>query len=136
VPLEPQEPEGLQGTSPMYRGTSLTKTSALLGPYSRTMHKALHVWWVLRGWAFLMSEVPLQASPEWLYTVTSTRCIMGLVPRRLRQGPSEGARGCQVQRLGAECVWVSVNRIKKKGQPENREGPDVRIESYPFTPTC
>ena len=36
---------------PYYRGTSLIRNSALLGPYSKTMHRAL--WWVL-GWvAFL-----------------------------------------------------------------------------------
>ena len=35
----------------VYRGTSLIKNSALLGPYSRTMHRAL--WWVLERVAFL-----------------------------------------------------------------------------------
>ena len=30
-----------------YRGTSLIRNSALLGPYSRTLHRAL--WWVLGG---------------------------------------------------------------------------------------
>ena len=39
------------------RGTSLIRNSAFLGPYSRTMHRAL--WWVLGGGRFLMSEVPL-----------------------------------------------------------------------------
>ena len=33
------------------RGTSLIRNSALLGPYSGTMHGAL--WWVLGGVAFL-----------------------------------------------------------------------------------
>jgi len=43
--------------TPSYRGTSLIRNSALLGPYSRTMHRAL--WWVLGGGRFLMIEVPL-----------------------------------------------------------------------------
>ena len=42
----------------VYRGTTLIINSALLGPYIRTMFRAL--WWVLLGGGrFLMSEVPL-----------------------------------------------------------------------------
>ena len=40
-----------------YRETSLIRNSAPLGPYSRTMPRAL--WWSLGGGLFLMSEVPL-----------------------------------------------------------------------------
>jgi len=40
-----------------YRGTSRIRNSAPLGPYSRSMSRAL--WWSLGGWLFLMSEVPL-----------------------------------------------------------------------------
>ena len=40
-----------------YRGTSLIRNSAPLGPYSRTMPRAL--WWSYGGGRFLMSEVPL-----------------------------------------------------------------------------
>ena len=40
-----------------YRGTSLIRNSALLGPYGRTMHRALR--WVLEGGRFRMSEVTL-----------------------------------------------------------------------------
>ena len=39
------------------RGTSLIRTSAPLGPYSRTMPRAL--WWSRGGALFLLSEVPL-----------------------------------------------------------------------------
>ena len=45
------------------RGTSLIRNSALLGPYSRTMHRAL--WWVLGGGRFIISEVPLYVSPKY-----------------------------------------------------------------------
>ena len=40
-----------------YKGTSLIRNSALLGPFSRTMHRAL--WWILGRGRFRMSEVPL-----------------------------------------------------------------------------
>ena len=40
-----------------YRGTSLMRNSAPLGPYSRTMPRAL--WWYQGGGLVLMSEVPL-----------------------------------------------------------------------------
>ena len=40
-----------------YRGTSLRRNRTPLGPYSRTMHRAL--WWPYGGLLFLMSEVPL-----------------------------------------------------------------------------
>ena len=40
-----------------YRGTSLIRNSAPLGPYSGTMPRAL--WWPWGGGLFLMSEVPL-----------------------------------------------------------------------------
>ena len=39
------------------RGTSLIRNCLLLGPYSRTMPRALRLSWV--GGQFLMSEVPL-----------------------------------------------------------------------------
>ena len=39
------------------RGTSLIRNSPLVGPYSRTMSRAL--WWPKGGGVFLMSEVPL-----------------------------------------------------------------------------
>ena len=41
----------------MYRATSLIRNSAPLGPYSRTMPRALR--WSYRGVPFLVSEVPL-----------------------------------------------------------------------------
>ena len=41
----------------LYRGTSLIRKRAPLGPYSRTMPRAL--WWPYGGLLFLMSEVPL-----------------------------------------------------------------------------
>ena len=44
----------------MYRGTSLNKERLLLGPYSRTMSKA--IWRSCGGGRFLMSEVPLYVS--------------------------------------------------------------------------
>ena len=40
-----------------YRGTSLMRNSASVGPYSRNVPRAL--WWSLREGLFLMSEVPL-----------------------------------------------------------------------------
>ena len=40
-----------------YRGTSLIRNSATLGPYSRNTPRAL--WWSYGGGRFLMSEVPL-----------------------------------------------------------------------------
>ena len=43
-----------------YRGTSLTGTPPLLGPYSRTIPGV--IWWSQGGWRFLMSEAPLQRS--------------------------------------------------------------------------
>ena len=43
-----------------YRGTSLIRNSAPLGPYSRTMPRAL--WWSMGGVLFLVSEVPLKGS--------------------------------------------------------------------------
>ena len=54
---EPRAGGGSFGNPKPYRGTSLIRNSALLGPYSRTMHRAL--WWVPGGDHFLMSEVPL-----------------------------------------------------------------------------
>ena len=41
----------------LYRGTSLIRNSALLGTYSRTVHRALLL--VLVGARFLVSEKPL-----------------------------------------------------------------------------
>ena len=40
-----------------YRGTSLIRNCAPLGPYSRIMPRAL--WWPSGGGRFIMSEVPL-----------------------------------------------------------------------------
>jgi len=40
-----------------YKGTSLIRNSAPLGPYSGTMPRAL--WWSWGGWLLLISEVPL-----------------------------------------------------------------------------
>ena len=40
-----------------YRGTSLIRNCAPLGPYSRNMPRAL--WWSWGGGLFLISEVPL-----------------------------------------------------------------------------
>ena len=54
-PSVTQPPQALDPTP--YRGTSLIRNSALLGPYSRTMHRVL--WWVLEGGHFLMRELPL-----------------------------------------------------------------------------
>ena len=45
------------GRSALYRGTSLIRNSPLLGPYSRTVSRAL--WWPPGGGLFLISEVPL-----------------------------------------------------------------------------
>ena len=45
------------GLARQYRGTSLIRNSPLLGPYSRTVPRAL--WWPWGGGVFLMSEVPL-----------------------------------------------------------------------------
>ena len=41
----------------MCRGTSLIRNSPLVGPYSRTMSRAL--WWPWGGGVFLISEVLL-----------------------------------------------------------------------------
>ena len=41
----------------LYRGTSLIRNNPLLGPYSRSMSRA--IWWPWGGGVFLMSEVPL-----------------------------------------------------------------------------
>jgi len=50
-----------QGTTPTLslsnRGTSLMRNKPLLGPYSRTMCRA--IWWPEGGGLFLMSEVTL-----------------------------------------------------------------------------
>jgi len=45
-----------------YRGTSLIKNNPLLGPYSRTMNRAL--WWSWGKGLFFMSEVFLHTSVE------------------------------------------------------------------------
>ena len=42
-----------------YRGASLIRNNHSLGPYIRTMPRALHVWRSKGGAQFLMSEVPL-----------------------------------------------------------------------------
>ena len=52
----------------VYRGTSLIKNSAPIGPYSRNMPWA--PWWSWWGEAFLVSEVPLYRWPFWLYLCT------------------------------------------------------------------
>ena len=41
----------------VYRGTSLIKNSAPLGPYSMNVPRAL--WWFQREGLFVISEVPL-----------------------------------------------------------------------------
>ena len=41
----------------LYRGTSLKRNRRRLGPYSRTMPRAL--WWSYGGGLFLMSKAPL-----------------------------------------------------------------------------
>jgi len=46
----------------MYRGTSLIRKRLLLGPYSKTMPRVLR--WSGGGRRFLMSEVPLHATPR------------------------------------------------------------------------
>ena len=43
--------------NPEYRGTSLIRNSAPVGPYSRTIPRAL--WWSQGVEPFLMSEAPL-----------------------------------------------------------------------------
>jgi len=45
-----------------YRGTSLMRNCPPLGPYSRTMPRALR--WSWGGWLFPMSEVPLYSMPS------------------------------------------------------------------------
>ena len=50
-----------------YRGASLIRNSAPIGPFSRAMPRALR--WSWGGWAFLMSEVPLDQPPETLLTI-------------------------------------------------------------------
>ena len=57
VPLHLSSDGRTAQTAPGYRGTSLIINSALLGPFSSTMHRAL--WWVLGGGRFFMSKVPL-----------------------------------------------------------------------------
>ena len=46
---------GLSASAVDYRGTPLIRNSAPLGPYSRTLHRAL--WWPWGRGLFLMSEV-------------------------------------------------------------------------------
>ena len=46
-----------------HRGTSFIITIASLGPYSRSMPRA--IWWSEGGLPFLMSEVPLQSEHRW-----------------------------------------------------------------------
>ena len=58
--IDRTEPEALKSITLKarpYRGTSLIRNSAPLGPYSRNMPRAL--WWSYGGGLFLMSEVPL-----------------------------------------------------------------------------
>ena len=47
----------LRGRGCGYRGTSLIRNSAPLGPYWRALLRVL--WWSQGGRTFLMSEVPL-----------------------------------------------------------------------------
>jgi len=50
---------------PNYRGNSLMRNSALVGPYNRTMSRAL--WWSqVGGGRFLMSEVPMYSQIDTL----------------------------------------------------------------------
>ena len=46
---------------PRYRDSSLIRNSASLGPYRRTMPRAL--WWSLGGGPFVMGKVPLYCAP-------------------------------------------------------------------------
>ena len=46
----------------LYRGNSLIRNRAPLGPYSRFLPRA--VWWSNVGGMFLMSEVPLNSTPH------------------------------------------------------------------------
>ena len=102
------------GTPTMYRGTSFTRNSAILGLYSGTMHRAL--WCVQRGGRFLMSEVPLYAQQPRLClseqdpekgNVHSMRVQSLFIPPPGRTGPPQiegsasiggqgGTLGCRV----------------------------------------
>ena len=55
----------------LYRGTSLIRNSLPLGPFSRTLPRAL--WWSWGGGRFLMSEVPLYMGTS-LTTQRATTC--------------------------------------------------------------
>jgi len=44
-------PNLYRASQALYRGTSLIRNGALLGPYSRIMHRAMR--WALGGFAFL-----------------------------------------------------------------------------------
>ena len=61
-----------------YRGTSLTRNSASLGPYSMAMPRALR--WSWGGKLFLMSEVPLYALHEFIMTCWEGPCRINHEP--------------------------------------------------------
>ena len=48
---------GLDDVAVVYRGTSLTRNTPLLGPYSTTTPRV--IWWSQGGGMFLMNDVPL-----------------------------------------------------------------------------
>ena len=56
-------PRGQQLRTPSYRGTSIVRNSAPLGPYSKNMPRPL--WRPEGGGVFLMSEVALYSQREW-----------------------------------------------------------------------
>jgi hypothetical protein len=62
------------GVSGPYRDTLLIRNSAPLGPYSRTMPRAL--WWSQGGGLFHMSEVPL-------YYADHSRSAQSHIPLRM-----------------------------------------------------
>jgi len=66
-----------------YRGTSLTRNSAPLGPYSMNMPGAL--WWSWGGGLFRMSEVTL-------YTDSVCRTDMGTTMHAPKWGRIHGVR--------------------------------------------
>ena len=58
----PQDPRHRPAVG-LYRSTSLIRNSSPLGPFSRTVPRAL--WWSLGGALCMMSEVPLYCPRSW-----------------------------------------------------------------------
>jgi hypothetical protein len=54
----PFEAQGKQPVPGHYRGTSLIRNGAPIGPYRRTEHRTL--WWPKWGWQFLMARYPFR----------------------------------------------------------------------------